>query len=574
MYYTLPKRERKRLLVNALKEIRHPHEPLWQEGGDLVAPFRYRSSLTETNQAKRASKIYNSTAMRVLETLQSGLMTAATDPSGQWVSFGTKDPARAEYGPHREWLDAACTYVLETIADSNAYQNLPVGYGNMAAFGLFAMGMEESFGRSALNTRLYSPGRFWIAKDDEGIVNTFYEECRSTVRQLYLRFGEDANFSRQVRDYAKNGDWEEWVDCAHLIAPNEDYVEGSPVGKQKKYADCWWEIGNSTGNKEYKADQDYIVDGGWDTFPILVGQWSATEGDVYPTEYPGSKSLGDNKSLQIGEKRLWQVVEKISNPHWIAPSSLKGDLDDGFVPGKTSYVDEKNEGKSVRPAHVMDPAAVLPIREQVASIEDRIKEVYHYPTFATFDALGDKTNRTATEILERKAEKLLKLVDMYTNLQIGVLRPLVDYVFNLLVKRGDMFRVVGVPPPDLQGQQIEYRFQGVLAQAQKMNRVQPIQFAMGVVSQIAQAQQVSGQAPEIFDKFDADQAIDEIATDIGVPATVIRSDEDVAAIRQQRAAALQQQQQMAALNQAAQAAKNLGQAKLDDDNALGALVGA
>lgn len=574
MYYSLPKRERKRLLVNALKEIRHPQEPLWQEGGDLVAPFRYKSSLSETNQAKRASKIYNSTAMRVLETLQSGLMTAATDPSSQWVSFGTKDPMRAEYGPHRRWLDAACNYVLEVLADSNVYQNLPVGYGNMAVFGLFAMGVEESFGRSALNTRLYPHGRFWIAKDDEGVVNTFYEECRATVRQLYMRFGEDATFSTQVRGYAEDGDWEQYVDVGHLIEPNDDYREGSPLGTQKKYSDCWWEIGNSTGNKEYKAGDQYIVESGWDSFPILVGQWSSSEGDVYPMEYPGSKSLGDNKSLQIGEKRMWQGIEKLVNPHWIAPSGLKGDLDDGFVPGKTSYVDEKNEGKSIRPAHDMRADFIVPMREQIMSVEDRIKEVYHYPTFATFDALGDKTNRTATEILERKSEKLLKLVDMYTNLQIGVLRPLVDYTFNLLVKRGDMFRVVGVPPPDLQGQQIEYRFQGVLAQAQKMNRVQPIQFAMGIVAQIAQAQQVSGQPPEIFDKFNADQAVDEVCTDVNVPATVIRSDEEVAQIREQRAAALAQQQQMAALNQAAQAAKNLGQAKLDDDNALGALVGA
>jgi hypothetical protein len=575
MYYEVPKRTRRRYQVNAMKEIRLPQEPLWQEICDLVLPYRLRLNATDSNQSRRPSKIYNSTASRALKTLQSGLMTAATDPTSQWIRFTTKDPERAEYGPHRRWLDDACNYVLETIGDSNAYQNLPVGYGNSAGFGLFAMGMEEGFGRSALNTRLYMHGRFWIAKDDEGIVNTFYEECRATVRQLYMRFGEDANFSPQVKQMANRGEWEKWVDVGHMIEPNDEYEEGSPVGKRKRFSDCWWEIGNASGNKEYLGNDyaDYIVESGRDAFPVLVGQWSSCEGDVYPTEYPGSECLGDNKSLQIGEKRMWQAIEKLVNPHWIAPAGLKGDLDDGFVPGKTSYVDEKNEGKSIRPAHIIDPNFIAPMREEILAVQQRILEAFHYPTFSTFDSLPDK-QRTATEILERKSEKLLKLVDMYQNLQIGVLRPMVDYVFQLLIKRGDMFRVVGTPPPDLQGHQIEYRFQGVLAQAQKMNRVQPIQFALGVVGQIAEAQRVTGVAPEVLDKFNTDQAVDEISTDVGVPSTVIRSDAQVAAIREQRAQAQQQAQQMAALKQASEAAKNLGQAPLDDDNALGALVGA
>lgn len=576
MYYTVPKMTRRRYQVNAMKEVRLPHEPLYQEISDLVVPFRLRLQATDSNQSKRATKIYNSTASRALKTLQSGLMTAATDPTSQWIRFTTKDPERAEYGPHRRWLDDACNFVLETIGDSNAYQNLPVGYGNAASFGLFAMGLEEGFGRSALTTRLYMHGRYWIAKDDDGIVNTFYEECRATVRQLYMRFGEDANFSPQVRKMAQDGEWERWVDVGHLIEPNADYEEGSPLGKRKRFSDCWWEIGNSSTSKSYLGSdyQDYITESGYDAFPVLVGQWSSCEGDVYPTEYPGSECLGDNKSLQIGEKRMWQGIEKLVNPHWLAPANLKGDLDDGFVPGRTSYVAETKDSV-VRPAHLVDHGFIAPMREQILAVQQRILEAFHYPTFSAFDTAPVEGKRmTATEVLERKAEKLLKLVDMYTNLQIGVLRPMVDYVFNLLVKRGDMFRAVGVPPPDLQGHQIEYRFQGVLAQAQKMNRVQPIQFALGVVGQIAEAQKITGQAPEVLDKFNTDQAVDEMSTDVGVPSTVIRSDEEVAAIRQQRAQAQQQAQQMAMMEQASKTAKNLGQTPLDDNNALGALVGA
>jgi hypothetical protein len=109
-----------------------------------------------------------------------------------------------------------------------------------------------------------------------------------------------------------------------------------------------------------------------------------------------------------------------------------------------------------------------------------------------------------------------------------------------------------------------------------MNRAQPIQSLLTVVQNLAVAQGQAGVRPDVLDKFNTDQAVDEIATDWGVPSTVIRSDEEVAAIRQQRSIAQAQQAKLAALQQASETAKNLGQAPLKDssggDTALGGLV--
>jgi hypothetical protein len=97
-----------------------------------------------------------------------------------------------------------------------------------------------------------------------------------------------------------------------------------------------------------------------------------------------------------------------------------------------------------------------------------------------------------------------------------------------------------------------------------------------VVQELAQAQGAAGVHPDVLDKFNTDQAIDEVGTDWGIPASIIRSDDEVAAIRQQRAQAQAQAQKLAAMEQMSQTAKNLGQAPLSgpdgEDNALGALV--
>lgn len=579
LQYTIPRRTRRLLLVNELKETRRPAEPILRDISDLIAPFRLKLNQADyTNPNRRTSKIYNSVGTKCLKTLQSGLMTAATDPTSDWVTLTMKDQDRAEYGPHRRWLDDVGFMILQMIGDSDCYRNLPVGYGNNAWAGFFALGLEENFAhtrRSQLKTRLYDTGRFWFAEDDQGLPNVFYEECRATVRQLYLQFGPDANYSAVIKVYMEKGDWEQWIDVAHLIEPNDDYQPGSPIGTRKRFADCWFEIGSTGGKTIYESKflerDQYLYEGGFDAFPILIGKWSGVKGEVYPCEFPGSECISDNKSLQIGEKRIWQFIEKGVNPHWLIPTGLKGEADNIGIPGESSYVDEKEAGKSIRPAHVVDLAALTPMRENMDRVEKRIMDALHYPTFSTFDSIQDK-QRTATEILERKSEKLLRLVDMYTNLQIGVLRPLVDYCFALLVRNN----MLPPPPPDLAGHDIDYRFNGVLAQAQKMNRATPIQSILQVVSEVGVAQQNSGQQANVFDKFNSDEAINQIATDWGVPGVVIRSNDEVVGIRQQRAQAQAQAQQMQMLEQLTKGAKNLGQAPLSGpdgkDTALGAVV--
>ena len=57
-----------------------------------------------------------------------------------------------------------------------------------------------------------------------------------------------------------------------------------------------------------------------------------------------------------------------------------------------------------------------------------------------------------------------------------------------------------------------------------------------------------------------------------VPPGIVRTDEAVAAIRQQRSKAQQTQQAQEMINQGASAAKDLSQASLEGDSALSALM--
>ena len=78
-------------------------------------------------------------------------------------------------------------------------------------------------------------------------------------------------------------------------------------------------------------------------------------------------------------------------------------------------------------------------------------------------------------------------------------------------------------------------------------------------------------SPDIMDKIDADQLVDELAQRMGVPASIIRSDEDVAKMRQERERARQEQAQQAALMAEARNLAEIGGVKTNDTVA-GALL--
>ena len=74
--------------------------------------------------------------------------------------------------------------------------------------------------------------------------------------------------------------------------------------------------------------------------------------------------------------------------------------------------------------------------------------------------------------------------------------------------------------------------------------------------------------PEILDKLDLDQLVDELADSLGVPPAIIRPDEAVEAMRGARQQAQQQQAQVEQAATVAQAANSLAGADMEGQNGL------
>lgn len=143
-----------------------------------------------------------------------------------------------------------------------------------------------------------------------------------------------------------------------------------------------------------------------------------------------------------------------------------------------------------------------------------------------------------------------------------LLDPLIDISFQMHLDRG----LLPPPPQELQGVDLKVEYVSMMAQAQKLIGIAGVERFTGYVGQLAQFD------PSVIDKFNVEQAVDIYADITSVPPSLVRSDEKVAEIKNQRAQAQAQQQQMEQAAMATNAAKSLSETAVGDSNALEMMI--
>lgn len=561
---TETKRQRYQLLRGQLELERSTFMPHWRELGDYILPRRPRFTLTETNRGERKNKnIVDSTATLAARTLRSGMMSGVTSPARPWFRLTTPDPDLAEFASVKDWLHDVSLKMATVFIRSNLYNALPIVYGDMGVFGTASMNVEEDFDGGVIRCYPFPIGSYRIANDHRLRVNVFDRDFRMTVRQLVQRFGKKdlngqadwSNFSTRVKQAWDRGEYETWIDIGHVVHPNPDWDPQKMGSQFKRFSSCYFEVGVTDSR------DGFLSESGYDYFPNLCPRWEVTGEDVYGTSCPGMDSLGDIKQLQLGEKRSMQAIEKMVNPPMVGPSSLRTTRS-SILPGDITYLDERDSMKGFRPAHEVNPR-IQELEGKQEQVRQRIKRAFYEDLFLML-ASSDRREITAREIEERHEEKLLALGPVLEQLNQDLLDPLIDVTYDIM-ERQDM---IPPPPDELQGMDLKVEYTSVMAQAQKLIGISGIERFAGFVGQVAAATQ----NPELLDKVDQDQMIDEYGDAVGISPKIIRSDDEVAAIRQSRAKAQAAQVKADNVQKLASSAKDLSQTDMSGDNALNRLV--
>lgn len=540
--------------LEALRSERSSFIPLYRELSDYHLAHRGRFLTSDRNKGyKRNTKQINNTSRMASRTLASGMMSGITSPARPWFRLGTGDSDLDDIQAVKMWLHQVQQIMYKVFSQSNTYNALHQLYSELGVFGTASMGVYQDF-ENVIWCKPYTVGSYMLGLNSQNTADTFYREYEISVGQCIKQFGED-NVSQSVMEQWKKGNSESWVKIVHAIEPNDDRDGNSPLASQKAWRSVYYEAKN--GTKE--GTEKFLRESGFDDFPILAPRWDVTAEDVYATDCPGITGLGDTKALQLAERRKYQALDKIVNPPLQGPSSMKNKLNGGVV-GPNDVIWHDQNGEGLRSIYDYRPD-INAINQEIGNVENRVQRAFYEDLFLML-AQTDRRQITAREVAEKHEEKLLMLGPVLERLHTELLDPLIDRTFNILQQNG----VLPTPPPELQNKDLNVEYVSVLAQAQRLVATGAVDRLVGFTSQVAAVW------PEARHKVNASRAIDEYAESLGVDPSMVRSDEEVAAMAQAEAQQAAQAQAMATAQQGVEMAKTASETDMSEDNALGATM--
>lgn len=508
--------------LDAQKSLRQPHEQTWRQCYDYTHPLRgsglQSTDLDASSGQARKARILDGTGTDASRTTSSGIVGGMTPPNALWFKMHKRDASQEELA----WFDDSSESMWENIHASNydacafdlALDVVDAGWG--------VIYVDEDRERGGYVFEVWPMSQCYLAATKSGgPIDCVYREYEITAEQAVKEFGSD-NLSADTAKLATEKP-DEFVRFLHAIYPRDMYVPGSQLAKNLPFASCHVEI---------KA-KHLVREGGYHEMPAIAPRWSVIPKSSYAVglafdALPDMKELNEVKALELA------AADVAISGMWIAE-------DDGVLNPRTIKIGPRKVivANSVESMKALETGADFSI---VFTKEENLKAAIRKTFMADQLEPQDGPVKTATEIHVRVELIRQLLGPTYGRLQTEWLRPLLARCFGLAMRASQMMwaaRMPGVfnpPPQSLQGKEFSIKFISPIARAQSLEEVSAMD------RQEASLGQVGAVKPEVLDNYDFDEASRERGRLLGVPAKLIRSADQVAALRKARAEAQAEQQ--------------------------------
>jgi hypothetical protein len=529
--------------IGAMKTERQSFIPHYTDLSDNFAPRRGRFLIDDRNKGERKHQsIINNAGLMAARVARSGLLAGLMSPARPWFALETLNPDFMERQAVKIWLHQVEILMRSIFNESNLYNMAPTMLGEILVYGTGCMTHLDDF-EDVSRFYCHTVGSYMLAQSQRFEVNQLGREYSLTTEQMVSEFGLD-NVSTTVKDQYDKGDYDNWHHVTQLIEPNPEFDASKLESDKLPVRSRHWEPGDR--NKD-----QFLRKSGFEEFPGYCPRWATTGEDIYGTDSPGMIALGDNRGLQIEEKRKAQAIDKMVNPPLRGPASLRNSPITTLPGGTNLYVGSAEQ--KLEPIYQTNPQ-IAELKEDIRETERRIQEAFFADMFLAISNMDGVQPRNQLELTQRNEERLLQLGPVLEQLHGEFLDNLIDRQFSQMARAG----VLPPAPQEIKGQALKIKYVSSLAMAQRAVATGGIERVAAFVAQVA----ASGYQ-DALDKFDADQAIDEYATAVGISPRLIVPDENVEAARAQRAQMQQAAASMAMAQQAAEVAKTASETPVE-----------
>ena len=501
-----------------LQSQRQNWETHWQDVADYMQPRKADVTKQRARGDKRMELIFDSSPIQAIELLAASLHGMLTNPSTPWFTLRFKDEDVDGEDEAKLWLESATDAMYTAFNRSNFQQEIFELYHDLITFGTAAMFIEED-DDDLIKFSTRHINEVFIAENDKGRIDTIYRRFKISARAAVQKFGN--KISSDIRSIVDKDPYKE-IEIIHAVYPRKDF---NPTKKDKS------NMPFESVYIEFKTGNELSVSG-FKEFPFVVPRYLKASNEIYGRS-PAMTALPDVKMLNEMSKTTIKAAQKQVDPPLLVP-------DDGFllpvrtVPGGLNFYRSGTRDR-------IEPLNIGANNPLGLNMEQQRRDAIRAVFYVNQLMMQDGPQMTATEVIQRNEEKMRLLGPVLGRLQSELLKPLIDRVFNILLRNN----MLPQAPEFLSGRDIEIEYVSPLAKAQKSSELQSIMRAIEILGSLANV------AP-VFDYVNFDNLVKHLADIVGVPQKILKSQSQVNAERQQ---AQQQQQEMQQMQQVQQLAK-------------------
>lgn len=485
---------------------------------------------------KNTEKVFDATGNLALERFAAAMESMLTPRTQRWHKLSCKDDYLDSIPAVRRYLDEVTQLLFNVryAPRANFASQAHEVYMSLGAFGTGGMFIDDAVG-TGIRYRAIHLSELFIQENHQGIIDTVHRKFPMTARQAVQRFGEKI-LSERIRTAAEKTP-EQTFEFLHCVQPNSEIKPGRKDYRGMNFASFYISI----------EDRDIVQEGGFRTMPYACGRYVTGPKEIYGRS-PAMTVLPDIKMINEMSKTVMRAAHKIVDP----PLLLQ---EDGALqafdlrPGALNYGGVNDQGQQV--VHPLQTGARVDIGLDM--MEQRRKVINDAFLVTLFQILVEAPQMTATEAMLRAQEKGALLAPSMGRQQSEFLGPMIEREIDILARAGAL-----PPMPDElveAGGAVEIEYVSPLNRAQRSEEGVAIMRTLEAVTPLAQID------PGVLMVFDPEAIARELADINGVPEKVLRTPDQIEAMKNQQAQAAQAKMLLEAAPVASGVVKDLAQAQ-------------
>lgn len=413
------------------------------------------------------------------------------------------------------------------------------GDHDFAGFGQCAISTEMNRNADGLLYRCWHLRDMAWQENEEGQIGSKFRKWKAPAQTLVRTFGKDKLHEDVQRLNEKNPF--ETTEVMHIVVEADMYDDNA---KGRPHWSIWYDVSHS---KLIEATPIW-------TGYYRIPRWQTVSGSQYSYSPATVAALPDARLIQAMTFTLLEAGEKATSPPMIATiDAVRSDV--AVYANGITWVDpeyDEKMGEALRPI-AQDFRGFTFGVEMNKDSRAMIAEAF-YLNKLSMPTQNEGPEMTAFEVGQRIQQYIRDALPIFEPMEQDYNAGLCDDSFELLWRNG----AFGSPmdwPKGLSGADISFTFESPLHDAIEQQKGQLLMQGEGLVASVFKVD------PSVANIVDGRTALRDALAGIGVPATWLRSDEQVQEIDTKQAQAAETQRILSNITQGAAAAKDLGAAQ-------------